>query len=78
MRFREITDRGESESHAILIEQNVQKLLQNPRLLRTVLDVVFIDREIAALDRLTDQVMYQVMKKKPKRVEQMKEACVGA
>jgi hypothetical protein len=53
----------------------VQKLLSNPQSFERFRE--FLTQEIEGLDRLTDQVMYQAMKKKPKRVEQVKEACVG-
>jgi hypothetical protein len=48
----------------------VQKLLANPPVLAD-----FLNREIAALDRLVDRAM----KKKPKAVEEEKaqEACAG-
>jgi len=53
----------------------VQKLFANPPLLRD-----FLNREIAALDRLVDLSMAGAMKKKPKsaKAEKAQEACVGA
>jgi len=56
-----------SVGYALLIEQNVQKLLSNPPALRD-----FLDREIEALNRLVDRAM----KKHPKRVPQ--EEVLGA
>jgi hypothetical protein len=52
----------------------VQKLLSNPPLFA----VPTLTGTVERLHDLVDQVMYQAMKKKPKRVEQVKEACVGA
>lgn len=54
----------------------MQKLFANPPLLRD-----FLNREIAALDRLVDLSMAGAMKKKPKgakKIEKAQEACVGA
>lgn len=51
--------------------EDVQKLFANPPVFKD-----FLDREIAALDRLVERAM----KKKPKSVknEKAQEACVGA
>ena len=53
----------------------MQKLFANPVVLRD-----FLNREIAALDRLVDLSMAGAIKKKPKSVknEKAQEACVGA
>jgi hypothetical protein len=59
--------------------QCVQKFLDKPSIQAGLSE--FLTREIEGLDRLTDQVMSgweSPLKKKPKRVEQVKEACVGA
>lgn len=48
----------------------MQKLLNNPPVLRD-----FLDGEIAALDRLVERVMKK--KPKPERYEEAQKACAG-